>query len=159
MGADGKRWSVRVTGEVRHWLRDLRDHDPASYESVRVAVDKLAEGLARQRARAKGGVVTEFYHWDEVRAELGGDDEAYEAERARTDAWVSAFHLAEERKRLGLTQRQVAEIMGVTPGRVSQIENGDLDVNEVATLSRYANALGARLRIIFDYGDDLRQIA
>ena len=31
--------------------------------------------------------------------------------------------------------------MGVTPGRVSQIENGDLDVNEVATLSRYAQAL------------------
>ncbi|MEU4369033.1 hypothetical protein AB0F87_17155 [Micromonospora chersina] len=49
--------------------------------------------------------------------------------------------------------------MGVTPGRVSQIENGDLDVNEVATLSRYATALGAKLRIIFDYGDDLRQIA
>ncbi|MFG1673197.1 hypothetical protein [Micromonospora sp. NPDC049282] len=50
MGADGKRWSVRVTGEVRHWLRDLRHDDPASYESVRVAVDKLAEvgpGLGR----------------------------------------------------------------------------------------------------------------
>ncbi|MFC0099541.1 hypothetical protein ACFFKH_18715 [Micromonospora marina] len=46
MGVDGKRWSVRVTGEVRHWLRDLRDHDPASYESVRVAVDKLAESQA-----------------------------------------------------------------------------------------------------------------
>ncbi|WP_442934999.1 helix-turn-helix domain-containing protein [Micromonospora sp. CPCC 205558] len=67
--------------------------------------------------------------------------------------------LAEERKRLGLTQRQVAELMGVTPGRVSQIENGDLEANEVATLSRYARALGARMRIIFDYGDDLRQIA
>jgi transcriptional regulator with XRE-family HTH domain len=53
----------------------------------------------------------------------------------------------------------VAELMGVSPGRVSQIENGDLDVNEVATLSRYARALGARMRIIFDYGSDLRQIA
>lgn len=42
--------------------------------------------------------------------------------------------------------------MGVTPGRVSQIENGDLDANEVATLSRYARALGARMRIICDYG-------
>ncbi|MCW3839794.1 helix-turn-helix transcriptional regulator [Micromonospora yasonensis] len=103
--------------------------------------------------------MTEFYDWDDVRAELGGDDVAYEEERARTEAWVSAFHLAEERKRLGLTQRQVADLMDVTPGRVSQIENGDLDVNEVATLSRYANALGAKLRIIFDYGDDLRQIA
>ena len=47
----------------------------------------------------------------------------------------------------------------MTPGRISQIENGDLDINEVATLSRYARALGARLRIIFDYDDDLRQTA
>ncbi|NES26807.1 DNA-binding protein [Micromonospora terminaliae] len=50
MGADAGRWSVRVTGEVRRWLRDLRRSDPASYESVRVAVDKLAEvgpGLGR----------------------------------------------------------------------------------------------------------------
>jgi DNA-binding XRE family transcriptional regulator len=93
-----------------------------------------------------------------------------EAVRARTRSavpdivrlpalWASAFHLAEERKRLSLTQRQVADVMGVTPGRISQIENGDLDVNEVATPSRYAQALGARMRINFDYGDDLRQIA
>nr|WP_255348217.1 helix-turn-helix transcriptional regulator [Parafrankia sp. EUN1f] len=84
---------------------------------------------------------------------------ALAAERGRTEAWFSAFHLAEERKRLGLTQREVAELMDVSPGRVSQIENGDLDANEVATLSRYARALGVRLRIIFDYGNDLRQIA
>lgn len=104
--------------------------------------------------------MTEYHGWEEIRAELhDGDDVALAAERARTEAWISAYHLAEERKRLGLTQRQVAESMGVTPGRVSQIENGDLDVNEVATLGRYARALGARMRIIFDYGDDLRQIA
>ncbi len=104
--------------------------------------------------------MTEFHDWDDIRAELfDGDDEALAAERARTEAWVSAFHLAEERKRLGLTQRQIADRMGVTPGRVSQIENGDLEANEVATLSRYARALGARMRIIFDYGNDLRQIA
>ncbi|MFG1871099.1 helix-turn-helix domain-containing protein [Micromonospora arborensis] len=104
--------------------------------------------------------MSDFHDWNDIRAELhDGDDEALDAERGRTEAWISAFHLAEERKRLGLTQRQVAELMGVTPGRVSQIENGDLEANEVATLSRYARALGARMRIIFDYGDDLRQIA
>ena len=104
--------------------------------------------------------MTDFHDWEDIRAELhDGDDEALVAERARTETWVSAFHLAEERKRLGMTQREVAELMGVSPGRVSQIENGDLDANEVATLSRYARALGARLRIIFDYGNDLRQIA
>lgn len=102
----------------------------------------------------------DFHDWDDIRAELhDGDADALDVERARTEAWTSAFHLAEERKRLGLTQRQVAELMGVTPGRVSQIENGDLEANEVATLSRYARALGARMRIIFDYGRDLRQIA
>jgi DNA-binding XRE family transcriptional regulator len=104
--------------------------------------------------------MTEFHDWDDIRAELDdGDTAALADERTRTEAWISAYHLVEERKRLGLTQREVAELMGVTPGRVSQIENGDLDVNEVATLSRYARALGARLRIIFDYGNDLRQIA
>ncbi|WP_326549610.1 helix-turn-helix domain-containing protein [Micromonospora sp. NBC_01813] len=104
--------------------------------------------------------MTEFHDWEDIRAELDdGDTAAYTAERARTEAWISAYHLAEERKRLGLTQREVAEAMGVTPGRISQIENGDLDANEVATLSRYAQALGARMRIIFDYGNDLRQIA
>jgi DNA-binding XRE family transcriptional regulator len=104
--------------------------------------------------------MTDFHDWEDLRAELhDGDDSALGDERARTEAWVNAYHLAEERKRLGLTQREVADLMGVTPGRVSQIENGDLDVNEVATLSRYAQALGARLRIIFDYGNDLRQIA
>jgi DNA-binding XRE family transcriptional regulator len=104
--------------------------------------------------------MTEFYDWEDVRAELGdGNATALADERARTEAWISAYHLAEERKRRGLTQREVADLMGVTPGRISQIENGDLDANEVATLSRYAQALGARLRIIFDYGNDLRQIA
>ncbi|WP_432828104.1 hypothetical protein [Dactylosporangium sp. CA-092794] len=37
---------------------------------------------------------------------------------------------------------------------MSQIENGDLDVNEVATLSRYARALGARMRISVERGID-----
>ncbi|MFC0003018.1 helix-turn-helix domain-containing protein [Micromonospora siamensis] len=105
-------------------------------------------------------MTTEFHDWEDVRADLDdGHRVALEAERERTEAWVSAFHLAEERKRLGLTQRDVAQAMGVTPGRISQIENGDLDVNEVATLARYAEALGAKLRIIFDYGNDIRQIA
>jgi DNA-binding XRE family transcriptional regulator len=104
--------------------------------------------------------MTEFHDWGDIRTELhDGDDAALATERARTEAWISAFHLAEERKRLGLTQRQVADLMGVTPGRVSQIENGDLDVNEIATLSRYGRALGAWMRIIFDYSKDLRQIA
>jgi len=41
--------------------------------------------------------VTEFYDWDDLRAELhDGDDEAFAAERARTEVWMSAFRFAEE---------------------------------------------------------------
>ena len=44
------------------------------------------------------------------------------------------------RKRRGLTQRQVAQAMGVTVGRVSQIENGELAGIDV--LDRYVSMLG-----------------
>lgn len=54
--------------------------------------------------------MTDFHDWEDVRSELhDGDDAALEAERARTETWISAFHLAEERKRSGLAQRQVAD--------------------------------------------------
>jgi hypothetical protein len=46
--------------------------------------------------------MTEFHDWQDIGAELDdGDREAIDAERARTEAWVHAFHLAEERQRLG----------------------------------------------------------
>jgi hypothetical protein len=44
--------------------------------------------------------MTPFHDWDDIRAELDdGDEAALAQERAHTEAWVSAFHLAEERKR------------------------------------------------------------
>ena len=49
--------------------------------------------------------MSKFHDWKDIRAELDdGDSDALTAERARTEAWASAFHLADERKRLGLTQ-------------------------------------------------------
>ncbi|MGW4519310.1 helix-turn-helix domain-containing protein [Streptomyces sp. NPDC004393] len=61
--------------------------------------------------------------------------------------------LAEIRRGRGLTQEQVAERMGVTKGRVSQIEQGKISGQEV--LARYAAALGGQLpqAIYFDNGD------
>jgi transcriptional regulator with XRE-family HTH domain len=61
--------------------------------------------------------------------------------------------LAELRKARGLTQQQVADRMGVTKGRVSQIEQGKISGQDV--LARFATALGGRLHqaIYFDDGD------
>ncbi|MFY1620728.1 type II toxin-antitoxin system RelE/ParE family toxin [Micromonospora sp. WMMD729] len=45
-----RRWAIKTTAEVRDWLRSLRQADPATYRSVNVAIDLLAEtgpGLGR----------------------------------------------------------------------------------------------------------------
>jgi transcriptional regulator with XRE-family HTH domain len=58
----------------------------------------------------------------------------------------SGQRLADERKQRGLTQAQLAEVMGVTPGRVSQIERGQLSAIEA--IARYVQALGGRLDLV-----------
>lgn len=82
-----------------------------------------------------------------------------EAERRRKDlmARQSGCRLAEERKRQGLTQAQLAEVMGVTPGRVSQIERGELATIEA--IARYIHALGGRLDLVASFGDHTVTVA
>jgi transcriptional regulator with XRE-family HTH domain len=59
--------------------------------------------------------------------------------------------LAEERKRRGLTQAQLAGVMGITPGRVSQIERGE--VSTLNAIARYVEALGGRLDLVASFDD------
>lgn len=67
-------------------------------------------------------------------------------------ARVRAHSLAEVRRRKGLTQRQVADAMGVSTGRISQIEHGDLSGLDV--LDRYVQALGGQLGLVATFGDE-----
>ena len=53
--------------------------------------------------------------------------------------------------RVGLTQAQLAETMGATPGRVSQIERGELSTIEA--IARYVQALGGRLDLVANFTD------
>jgi DNA-binding XRE family transcriptional regulator len=72
--------------------------------------------------------VTTFPKWQDVRADIvaGADgEEAVTDARHRNQAYIDGHRLAERRKSLGLTQAEVAERMGVTKSRVSQIERGE----------------------------------
>ena len=97
-----------------------------------------------------------YSRWSDIRAEhverAGGEAAVAEGKRELL-AEVLGHRLAEIRRARGLTQEQVAERMGVTKGRVSQIEQGKISGQEV--LARYAAALGGRLHqaIYFDNGD------
>jgi len=100
--------------------------------------------------------MSEYSRWQDIRAgyvERAGGEEAVAAGKQELLAAVVGRRLAEVRRGRGLTQQQVAERMGVTKGRVSQIEQGKVAGQEV--VARYAEALGGRLHqaIYFDDGD------
>lgn len=103
----------------------------------------------------------EFSDWEELRNEIAEEvgPERIAAAHAELRTWLRAYHLAEARKSRHLTQAQVAAAMGITQGRISQIERGQVGEAEVETLARYAAAIGGRLRLLVDFGDDLIQIA
>ena len=66
---------------------------------------------------------------------------------------LRAYRLAEMRRRLGITQAQVAARTGITQGRVSAIEHAKPGTTELRTLAAYVGALDGCLEIIADFGD------
>lgn len=94
--------------------------------------------------------------WRDIRAthvERAGGEAAVDAGKRQLLAEVVGHRLAEIRRARGLTQQHVADRMGITKGRISQIERGK--VSEQDVLARYALALGGRLHqaVYFDDGD------
>lgn len=52
------------------------------------------------------------------------------------------------RRQSYMTQQDVAQCLGVSQRRVSEIERADIDSLRVSTLQRYINAIGGNLRVI-----------
>jgi DNA-binding XRE family transcriptional regulator len=97
-----------------------------------------------------------YVAWNDIRSEhveWAGGEAAVDAGKRQILAEVVGRRLAEVRRARGLTQQQVADRMGVTKGRVSQIERGKVSGQDV--IARFATALGGRLHqaIYFDDGD------
>ncbi|WP_433014478.1 XRE family transcriptional regulator [Kribbella sp. CA-294648] len=67
---------------------------------------------------------------------------------------VRAYRLADVRQKHGLTQIDVAERLHVSQTAVSKIERGDLDRSELNTIRRYVEAIGGKLEIVADFGDE-----
>ncbi|MGK5738537.1 helix-turn-helix domain-containing protein [Micromonospora sp. URMC 103] len=100
--------------------------------------------------------MTGHVRWRDIRPDYvrrAGGEDAVEAGKEELLAQVVGHRLAEVRRARGFTQQQIAERMGVTKGRVSQIEQGKISGQDV--VARYATALGGRLHqaIYFDDGD------
>ncbi|MGV9994218.1 helix-turn-helix domain-containing protein [Streptomyces sp. NPDC003374] len=88
---------------------------------------------------------------------MAGGRDAFLQGAERLLAEARAWRLVEMRKERGYTQAQVAERMGVSKGRVSQIENGQASGTDV--VARYVEALGGNLMVVAVFDDgELRKV-
>ena len=91
--------------------------------------------------------MSDLTRWDDIRHEILG--RIPKAQWDATDDELSdelrGYALAQLRRERKITQAQIAATMGVTVGRVSQIESGR--VAGVGVLRRYVEALGGTLTL------------
>jgi DNA-binding XRE family transcriptional regulator len=103
--------------------------------------------------------------WEDIKAEAHrrhpelSDPERRAKAHAELDAFVAGHHLKELRKALGKTQAEIAQVLGVSQSRISQIENGNIDAMELETLRAYAAALGGHLDITISVGPHSVKVA
>jgi phage shock protein A/DNA-binding XRE family transcriptional regulator len=121
-------------------------------DAVLLSADVLLEARAGQAPEASArayddtrSLAEEFFPGQAAEVEEGAAALAAR-NRART--------LAEERTRLGLSQTEVAQRMGVSQDQVAGIERADSGTIDVRTLISYIEALGGRLNLTADFGGD-----
>jgi ribosome-binding protein aMBF1 (putative translation factor) len=71
---------------------------------------------------------------------------AAEVERERTNAEVAQL-IYDRRVAAGLTQKQLAKLVGTTQSVISRLEDADYDGHSLTMLQRIASALGQRITI------------
>ena len=106
-----------------------------------------------------------FSTWDQVKAKVAAVDPRDPAEKEagrtaaaeRRESYVRGHQLAEMRKAAGMTQAQVAEMLGVTQARVSKIEHGEISGIEI--VRAYVDALGGTLDVVATLGDRSWKVA
>jgi phage shock protein A len=121
-------------------------------DAVLLSADVLVEARAGQAPEASAhayddpaSFAEEFFPGQAAEVQDGAAAVAAR-NRART--------LAEERTRLGLSQTEVAQRMGVPQDQVAAIEGADPGTTDVRTLVSYVEALGGRLTLTADFGGD-----
>ncbi|MEU1985295.1 helix-turn-helix domain-containing protein [Nocardia sp. NPDC019395] len=96
-------------------------------------------------------------NWEDIKAEAHArgliDPGGMAAARAEIDSAQRAYRLAQVRKSQARTQVEIAQEMGVSQARVSNIERGDISHAELGTLAAYVRAVGGRLRVVAEFGN------
>ncbi|MES9536328.1 helix-turn-helix domain-containing protein [Actinomadura sp. NPDC000600] len=108
---------------------------------------------------------TGYSKWSDVKAKAAELDPRTPAERAagqaaaqeRTEAYIRGYQLSEIRKAAGVTQAELAEMLGVSQARISKIEHGE--VSGIDVVRDYVTALGGHLDLVASLGDRTWKVA
>jgi DNA-binding XRE family transcriptional regulator len=107
----------------------------------------------------------DYAKWSEVRARgreadrRSAEDQAAgkQTARERREAYVRGHQLAEMRTAAGVTQAELADVLGVSQARISKIEHGE--VSGIEVIRSYVAALGGSIDVVARLGDRSWKVA
>ncbi len=106
-----------------------------------------------------------YSRWSDVRARGRAADPRTDSEQAarkaaareRREAYVRGHQLAEMRTTAGMTQAQLADVLGVSQARISKIEHGE--ISGIEAVRAYVSALGGGIDVVGRLGDRSWKVA
>lgn len=128
---------------------------PAVRQAEQAYRDYLSSARTTTSQPPRGGPATRS--WADLAVDFGFS--AAERRQIRTGAGqliaaVRVRRVAEIRKRQHVSQAEVAAVLGVSQATVARIEKGQLARGDVEPLAAYVKALGGKLKIVADFGDE-----
>lgn len=76
------------------------------------------------------------------------EDPSFQEELDKADrAWDIAFQIRDLREKAGLTQKQLAELVGTKQSNIARIEDADYTRYTLTTLEKVTKALKAKLEV------------
>ena len=106
-----------------------------------------------------------YSKWSDVKAKSGAVDPRTSEEQAagkaaareRREAYVRGHQLAEMRTTAGVTQAELADVLGVSQARISKIEHGE--ISGIDVVRAYVAALGGSIDVVARLGDRTWKVA
>ena len=92
--------------------------------------------------------------WTEIKARRAYSDERRRGYERAGRAIRLASEIRSLREKKGLSQRQLAELVGTTQSAIARLEGGRISPS-LPTLDRIANALGAKVTVTFTDTEEL----
>jgi transcriptional regulator with XRE-family HTH domain len=81
-------------------------------------------------------------------------DPAFAARFERAgEAWDVALQIAALRQKAGLSQKNLAKLLKTSQQQISRLESPSYEGHSLSTLRRVAEALHARIRVVFEQGE------